>query len=574
MKKRIIFLTALILSASLFSGCEGRPLSPSDEQLTSDLPQVPTMTITEVDPFRSLSFTYYHNKNGEITEKNQSLGMLFLKPETVTIDGKERNIQVLTYKYAKERLRKCEELGCRMSIYRDVPEKDLKEGDTVTLHLRLDNEDIPEESIPEYVEKVYGIRLKQATKDIKVHFEDEAPEIIDPFEGVNIYFVKENDSIVYEDNFSTCRGNLRALDKDIFLHYIVDLEEGKDIDKLFVGDKLRVTVALYDDNGKEIKGPEVNDYLEDNWRPARFTETEKIIDVYPGYSNGRYSANVNVMFQKADNWHEIVKDKKKFDKYDLSHIDGSTATIPITAELVRQYCAPEDDKVIYYVDHNTTGPAYEKLIKGEDEKNIILVTEPSDDELEMARKNDVELDVTPIALDGFVFITHKNNPVDSLTVEQIQGIYSGAITNWKEVGGNDEAITAYQREANSGSQTAMENLVMKGIPLMEAPKSKIQITMGGLVDAIAEYKNSSSSIGYTFYYYLNNLYKNEDIKVLKVNGISPENKNLLDKSYPFYSGYYAVTLKGGDKKAEEIKNYLISDEGQELIKLAGYCPVK
>ena len=62
--------------------------------------------------------------------------------------------------------------------------------------------------------------------------------------------------------------------------------------------------------------------------------------------------------------------------------------------------------------------------------------------------------------------------------------------------------------------------------------------------------------------------------MLKINGVTPENENLLNKSYPFTSAYYAVTRKGGDQKAEEIKQYLLSDEGQEIVKLAGYCPVK
>ena len=55
-----------------------------------------------------------------------------------------------------------------------------------------------------------------------------------------------------------------------------------------------------------------------------------------------------------------------------------------------------------------------------------------------------------------MFITHKDNPIDSLTIEQIQSIYSGKITNWNQVGGEDLEIKAYQREGNSGSQTAME----------------------------------------------------------------------------------------------------------------------
>jgi hypothetical protein len=138
----------------------------------------------------------------------------------------------------------------------------------------------------------------------------------------------------------------------------------------------------------------------------------------------------------------------------------------------------------------------------------------------------------------------------------------------------DSLITLHQREPNSGSQTVMENMVMAGKTLAEPPKDQIVEAMGSLIEFVAQYKNSSTSIGYTFYYYINNLYKNEDIKVLKIDGVSPDNENLLDKSYPFSSGYFAVTIKDKDPQAEEIKDYLISDEGQELVKMAGYCPIR
>ena len=290
---------------------------------------------------------------------------------------------------------------------------------------------------------------------------------------------------------------------------------------------------------------------------------------------GTYSKNVNVLLTRPDDWHKISADTLKINSSDLKKIDGSTATIPITAELARQFCDVDDSVIETYIDHNTTGPAYENLILGHENKKLIFVTEPSDEELALAEENNVEMDVTPVALDGFVFITHKDNPVESLTVEQVQKIYSGEITNWKEVGGNNEKIIPYQREKNSGSQTAMENIVMNGIPMMEPAESYYEVTaMGELIDYISAYHNSESSLGYTFYYYLNNLYKSEDVKVLKINGISPDNEQLISGEYPFTSAYYAVTVKNGDKKAQEIKDFLLSDTGQEMIQLAGYCPVR
>ncbi|MBQ8960748.1 MAG: substrate-binding domain-containing protein [Ruminococcus sp.] len=298
------------------------------------------------------------------------------------------------------------------------------------------------------------------------------------------------------------------------------------------------------------------------------------------------SSNINVMLTRPDDWHIIQSGKISLSKEDFSWIDGSTATIPITAELARQFCNASDDEVESFVDHNTTHYAYEYLLYDQarytvhgslskyKDKDLIFVTEPSEDEIKIAQHEGKTMDVTPVALDGFVFITHKDNPVDSLTVEQIQDIYSGKITNWKEVGGNDAEIIPYQRERNSGSQTAMEQLVMKDVRLMEPKEAYFEVVgMGELIEKIAEYENKDNSIGYTYYYYLNNLYKSDDIKVLKVDGIAPDNAHLADRSYPFTTAYYAVMAEGQEGKPKELRDYLLTDEGQQIIELAGYCPL-
>jgi len=309
--------------------------------------------------------------------------------------------------------------------------------------------------------------------------------------------------------------------------------------------------------------------------------------------------NINVMLTRPDNWHKI-NSKTIISSYaEFAGIDGSTATVPITAELARQFCNADDDEISHYAAHNTTDVAYENLIYGRENRvswsvyvqnsndgsykdysysnrvRLVFATPPSEDEYAMAEKENITLEAEPVALDGFVFITHKDNPVDSLTVEQIQDIYSGKITNWKDVGGKDEKIRAFQRTKNSGSQTAMEELVMKGKKLADPPIAFVSEGMGDLVDAVAEYENETAAIGYTYYYYLNNLYKNPDIKVLNIDGISPENENLVSKKYPFSTAYYAVMSSSEPEGSvyRKLRDYLLSDEGQEIIRLAGYCPV-
>ncbi len=312
--------------------------------------------------------------------------------------------------------------------------------------------------------------------------------------------------------------------------------------------------------------------------------------------NSGFSKNVNVMLTRPEHWHQIAA-QKLLTHEEFAGIDGSTATIPITAELARQFYDPADSEISEWVSHNMTDVAYDKLIKGESNSlyhyveedglsvlkelstqrvRLVFATPPSEAEYAQAKEAGVTLEVEPIALDGFVFITHKDNPVDSLTVQQIKDIYTGRITNWKELGGNDEKIRAFQRTPNSGSQTAMEELVMQGEPMKEAPKAFVSEGMGELVESVAEYENESAAIGYTYYYYINNLYKSPDIKVIKIDGISPDNENLVSGDYPFTAAYYAVIRSDEpeDSVYRKLRDYMLTDEGQEIIRLAGYCPIK
>ncbi len=276
------------------------------------------------------------------------------------------------------------------------------------------------------------------------------------------------------------------------------------------------------------------------------------------------------------------------------HIDGSTVCVPLAIEFARQHLGFSGEQAKSFVDFSTTHYAYEQLITAERDgireivetddfaycidmgkTDLFLGTEPSDEELSLAQESGVELYKEPICYDAFVFITHKNNPVESLTVQQIKDIYTGKITNWKDVGGKDEQIRAFQREKNSGSQTAMENLVMGGTDLIDPITVKVVAGMGGLVDAVAEYQNETASIGYTYRYYIDNLYKNDNIKTIAVEGIAPTNENIRSEAYPFTTNYYAVINKSSEEKiGEQFMQWIISDEGQKCVEQAGYITMK
>jgi phosphate transport system substrate-binding protein len=296
----------------------------------------------------------------------------------------------------------------------------------------------------------------------------------------------------------------------------------------------------------------------------------------------------------AGTWESVEGDEKyytqKFGTYPC--IDGSTVAIPMALEFAWQHLGLTDEDANRFVTFSTTPYAYENLITGavgsrgmidsenaflDDEQpvDLIIVTEPSEEELALAASGKVELIVEPLCYDAFVFITHKDNPVDSLTLDQVRDIYSGKITNWQEVGGNNEAIVPYQREEGSGSQTTMLSLVMGNTPMLPPQTIRVIEGMGSLVDTVAEYRNDQKSIGYSFRYYIDNLYKNEDIKILKIEGISSDVENLRTDSYPLTANYYGVIKKTDEAKTGGLfLDWMLSDEGQRCIEQAGYVPLR
>lgn len=140
---------------------------------------------------------------------------------------------------------------------------------------------------------------------------------------------------------------------------------------------------------------------------------------------------------------ETISKEPIFTEATYPIVDGSTATIPLSKAFKANFTANPDAEVVHATTHN----AYVNLI---DRKvDLILVTEPSQEELELAAEKGIELEVTPVVREGFVFYVNAENPIESLTLEQIQKIYTGEIKNWSEIGGNPGEIKAYQRPVNS-----------------------------------------------------------------------------------------------------------------------------
>lgn len=251
-------------------------------------------------------------------------------------------------------------------------------------------------------------------------------------------------------------------------------------------------------------------------------------------------------------------------------VDGSTATIPLAIGLIKAVTGCSDAQAEESIAFNKTDPSYYALAEGR--SDLLLVYAPAQstlDELDVFKS----MDVREIGLDALVFIVNENNPVDSLSADQIRGIYSGAITNWQQVGGEDIEIIPFQRPTLSGSQTLMLTLMMKGMAMLQPTTETISDSMADIIEDIAAYSNSANAIGYSVYYYAKNMYVQPGLKFIAVDGAAPSNETINSRDYGFVSPFYGIIPLKPDPAAETLLDYLLTREGQRLLQDCGYVPV-
>ena len=265
----------------------------------------------------------------------------------------------------------------------------------------------------------------------------------------------------------------------------------------------------------------------------------------------------------------------KLSESEFPRLDGSTATIPLGEALSAIIMGKDRAECKEYAEFSGTNEAYKNLVDGN--ADLLLVYEMPDDSKKYISTNYSKLETAPIGRDGLVFIINSNNSVENLTAQQIIDIYSGEITNWNEVGGEDAPIDAYQRNENSGSQTLMKKLVMKELPLMEPRENFIVWGMDDIITSVADYDNGHFAIGYNMYYYVEEMMKNPNIKALSVDGVYPGNDTIASGEYPFVNDFYAVIREQApEKNSPEYLLYLWlqTNEGQRLISSQGYVALR
>ena len=236
--------------------------------------------------------------------------------------------------------------------------------------------------------------------------------------------------------------------------------------------------------------------------------------------------------------------------------DGSTSMEKVIGALGEQFMKDNDGITFTY---NPTGSGSGITAVSEGRCDIGLSSRAlKDDEAASG------LTGTTVALDGIAIIVNPENPVSDLTIEQIAAVYTGEITNWKDLGGSDAEIVLIGREAGSGTRDGFESIT----GTKDSCQYRQELTSTG--DVIATVASNPNAIGYASLAALK-----DTVKALSVDGVAPSEAAVKDGSYKVQRPFVLVTKTGAQLSdaAQKFFDYATSADAASLISAAGAVPV-
>lgn len=273
---------------------------------------------------------------------------------------------------------------------------------------------------------------------------------------------------------------------------------------------------------------------------------------------------------------------------DMPVLDGAEACYPLYSAFAKAVYKNIDEIELGYLDDENytytngkivsftnTIDGFDRLVDVKKEYvnsnvDMFFGARPSKEQLEFAKECGVEVEVTPIGKEAFVFFVEQDNFVDDLTSEQIKQIYHGDVDNWNMLGGESRKIVAFQRPDGSGSQTMMQYF-MGDISLKEPKQYETVSAMEGVIKEVAQYNNEAGAIGYTFRYFLEGLNQEQGVKMLSIDGVYPTVESVENGSYPLTVDLCLITRKNDtNQNVKRMKDFILSSDGQYIIHQTGY----
>ena len=248
-------------------------------------------------------------------------------------------------------------------------------------------------------------------------------------------------------------------------------------------------------------------------------------------------------------------------------IKGSDTVLPVSQETAEIFMKDDPDRRVT-VTGGGTGVGISALM--DNTTDIAMASRPIKFSEKMklkAAKQEVEEVI--IAYDALAVIVNPSNPVSQLTRQQLEDIFRGKITNWKQVGGDDRKIVVYSRETSSGTYEFFKESVLKNKNYMSSSLS--MPATGAIIQSVSQTKGA---IGYVGLAYLSPRVKSLSVSYDGKHFAPPTMESATDKSYPIVRPlyYYYNTENAG--QVNPLISFILSPAGQEIIKKSGYIPVK
>jgi phosphate transport system substrate-binding protein len=182
-----------------------------------------------------------------------------------------------------------------------------------------------------------------------------------------------------------------------------------------------------------------------------------------------------------------------------------------------------------------------------------------------------DIDYIQVAWDALTFIVHKSNPLDNITLDDVRAIYAGKITNWEELGGGNAPIKIFISKPHmgpglSGVDTSTRELVLDGKEPVQTPNTVFLASTGIVEQMVEDTAEGFATTGFSSA-------RKRNVKMLKVDGVSPDKKNIAKNIYPFKRPLFLLLAKDAKPEARRFVDFALSKKGQELISSYGVVPL-
>ncbi|WP_192821850.1 phosphate ABC transporter substrate-binding protein [Rufibacter sp. LB8] len=263
----------------------------------------------------------------------------------------------------------------------------------------------------------------------------------------------------------------------------------------------------------------------------------------------------------------VENDKSSANATSSVTIKGSDTVLPLAQQQAERYMAKNSGASLTVVGGGT-GVGLSALQEGTTDIAMASRGLKTEEKLKLKGAK-IDTRETLIAYDALSIIVHPKNNVSQLTREQLESIFTGKVTNWKEVGGNDEKIVAYSRETSSGTYEFFKEHVLdkknyaNNILMMPAT--------GSIVQSVSQ---TTGAIGY-----IGLAYESNQVKSLKVSYdqgktfVAPSMESAKDKTYPISRPLFFFYNATSESKVKPFIDYVLSDEGQKTVQETGYIPL-